>query len=103
MQMNGNPEPATAQEAGRLPASTPDAHPLMSDPARWAGIVRDFTNADVENLRGSLPIRHTLAEVGAERLWKLLGEKDSIHALGALTGNPDNPDNASPPVRSPSP
>lgn len=54
---------------------------------RWNGIKRDYTPADVEKLRGSLRIRHTLAEQGSERLWKLLNEEDYINALGALTGN----------------
>ena len=54
---------------------------------RWTGIQRDYTPADVERLRGSVRIRHTLAELGAERLWKLLNTEDYVHALGALTGN----------------
>jgi isocitrate lyase len=54
---------------------------------RWAGIRRDYTFEEVDRLRGSLRVRHTLAEVGAERLWKLLHEEDYINALGALTGN----------------
>jgi len=55
---------------------------------RWHGIRRDYTTADVERLRGSVTVRHTLAELGAERLWNLLNEKDSfVAALGALTGN----------------
>jgi isocitrate lyase len=64
-----------------------DQHPLMSDAARWKGIRRDYDHEQVERLRGSLPIRHTLAEHGAARLWKLLHEHDYVHALGALTGN----------------
>ena len=55
--------------------------------ARWHGIQRDYTPADVERLRGSVRIRHTLAEMGAERLWELLNTEDYVHALGALTGN----------------
>jgi isocitrate lyase len=31
-------------------------------------------------------VEHTLARVGAERLWRLLGERDHVPALGALTG-----------------
>ena len=54
---------------------------------RWDGIVRDYTPADVERLRGSVRIHHTLAELGAERLWQLLHTEDYVHALGALTGN----------------
>jgi isocitrate lyase len=54
---------------------------------RWAGIRRDFTADDVERLRGSVRIEHTLADLGARRLWKLLHEEDYVHALGALSGN----------------
>jgi isocitrate lyase len=54
---------------------------------RWEGIVRDYTPADVERLRGSVCVRHTLAELGAERLWELMHERDYVHALGAMTGN----------------
>jgi isocitrate lyase len=54
---------------------------------RFDGIRRPYTPADVEKLRGSFPIAHTLAERGANKLWKLLQEKPYVHALGALTGN----------------
>jgi isocitrate lyase len=54
---------------------------------RWTGILRPYGAADVDRLRGSLPIRHTLAERGAERLWHLLQTEGHVAALGALTGN----------------
>ena len=54
---------------------------------RWDGVRRDYTFADVAKLRGSVTIHHTLAQLGAERLWSLLQEKSYVHALGALTGN----------------
>ncbi len=54
---------------------------------RWAGIKRPYTNADVARLRGTVKIEHTLARLGAERLWQLLQTEGHIHALGALTGN----------------
>jgi isocitrate lyase len=54
---------------------------------RWKGIKRTYTTEEVLNLRGSVTIRHTLAELGAERLWKLLHEEELIRALGALTRN----------------
>ncbi len=54
---------------------------------RWNGITRDYTAEDVLRLRGSIDIAHTLAELGAERLWKLLHEEPFVGALGALTGN----------------
>ena len=54
---------------------------------RWAGIVRPYRAHDVERLRGSIRIEHTLARLGAERLWRLLQAEDRVAALGALTGN----------------
>ena len=54
---------------------------------RWDGVERDYTPEDVERLRGSVRMRYTLAELGAERLWTLLNSEDYINALGALTGN----------------
>src|SRR5258707_14071461 len=54
---------------------------------RWEGISRDYSAEDVLRLRGSIEIRHTLAELGAERLWQLLQEEPYVNALGALTGN----------------
>lgn len=54
---------------------------------RWKGTKRNYTAEQVLNLRGSVVIRQTLAELGAQRLWKLLHEEDLVQALGALTGN----------------
>jgi isocitrate lyase len=54
---------------------------------RWEGVRRLYTKQDVERLRGSIKIEHTLARHGAERLWKLLHSEPYVHALGALTGN----------------
>jgi isocitrate lyase len=54
---------------------------------RWAGITRPYTQKAVEQLRGSLQVEHTLARVGAERLWNLLHTEPFVAALGALTGN----------------
>ena len=54
---------------------------------RWDGITRSYSAEDVSRLRGSIRIEHTLARVGAERLWKLLHSESYVHALGALTGN----------------
>ncbi|MBS1835265.1 MAG: isocitrate lyase [Acidobacteria bacterium] len=54
---------------------------------RWKGITRPYTAADVDRLRGTLHIEHSLARNGAEKLWKLVNEQPFINALGALTGN----------------
>jgi isocitrate lyase len=55
--------------------------------SRWEGITRPYTADDVLRLRGTVLIEHTLARLGAQRLWKLLHEDDYVPALGALTGN----------------
>ena len=54
---------------------------------RWTGIERTYSAADVVNLRGSVVEEHTLARLGAEKLWNLLQETKFTRALGALTGN----------------
>src|SRR5271168_1690010 len=54
---------------------------------RWKGVTRPYPVADVEKLRGSIHVEHTLAKLGAERLWKLLHEEEYVPALGAMTGN----------------
>jgi isocitrate lyase len=58
----------------------------QSDP-RWEGITRPYSAEDVVRLRGSIQIEHTLAKLGADRLWSLLQTEDYVAALGAVTGN----------------
>ncbi len=72
-----------------IPCRTPDglATPPGHDPERFAGIVRDYSPAEVARLAGSFRIRHTLAEMGANRLWHLLKTEPFVPTLGALTGN----------------
>jgi isocitrate lyase len=53
---------------------------------RWRGVERPYSEDDVARLRGRFQIEHTLARLGAERLWRLLAEEDYVPALGALTG-----------------
>jgi isocitrate/methylisocitrate lyase len=72
--------------------SHPNGRPLKLDTEwrtnpRWAGIARPYTPEDVEKLRGSIHIEHTLARLGAERLWNLLHAQPFVAALGAMTGN----------------
>ena len=71
-------------EAVRQSARVLDAH--WAYHPRWQGTRRDYSALDVVRLRGSLRTEHTLARVGAERLWRLLHERDYVHALGAMTG-----------------
>ena len=54
---------------------------------RWRGIERPYGADEVLRLRGTVQIEHTLARLGAERLWQLLHSEDYVPALGALTGN----------------
>src|SRR5215217_3833664 len=53
---------------------------------RWNGIERLYTEEDVERLRGTIRVEHTLARLGAERLWQLLQDEDYVAALGAMAG-----------------
>ncbi len=57
-----------------------------AEEARWDGILRTYEAEDVVRLRGSLVPEHTIARVGAQRLWQLLTNGDYVAALGALSG-----------------
>ncbi len=54
---------------------------------RWKGVNRPYTAEDVIRLRGTVQVEHTLARLGAEKLWRYINEEPFINALGALTGN----------------
>ena len=54
---------------------------------RWKGVTRPYSAEDVVRLRGTVPIEHSLAKLGAEKLWRSLQTEDFVNALGALTGN----------------
>src|SRR4051812_36264876 len=69
------------------PAMTDFADLISAPTGRFDGIARPYTPAEVARLRGSVPIEHSLARRGANRLWELLHEEDYVHALGAVTGN----------------
>src|SRR4051794_17020752 len=60
---------------------------MWANDPRWQGITRPYTPADVDRLRGTIEIEHTLARRGAERLWDLLQTHSYTPALGAMTGN----------------
>jgi isocitrate/methylisocitrate lyase len=53
---------------------------------RWEGIERPYASEDVARLRGTVQVEHTLARLGAERLWKLLRTEEYVPTLGALSG-----------------
>ncbi len=69
-----------------LPTADQIRHDWDTNP-RWKGITRNYTAEDVVRLRGTVHVEHSLARLGAEKLWKYLHEKDFVNALGALTGN----------------
>jgi isocitrate lyase len=71
---------SAAEQAARL------SQEWASSP-RWRSVRRTYSAHDVIRLRGSVTEEHTLARLGAERLWKLLRERDYVHSLGAVTGN----------------
>lgn len=54
---------------------------------RFDGVTRPYTEQDVARLRGSYKIEHTVAKLGAVKLWSLLKSEPYIPALGALAGN----------------
>ncbi len=58
-----------------------------ADSPRWKGIKRNYSAQDVVKLRGTLQVEYTLARHGAEKLWRLVNQKEPLCGLGALTGN----------------
>ncbi|MEO3788058.1 isocitrate lyase [Actinocorallia sp. B10E7] len=72
---------------GRLKGAAEALQNEWNTNPRWKGIERTYTAEDVIKLRGSVQVEHTLARLGAERLWNLVNTEDYVHALGALTGN----------------
>jgi isocitrate lyase len=60
---------------------------ILHPSERFGGIKRDYAVGDIERLRGSVRIRHTLAELGAARLWQALHSEPYVKSLGAMTGN----------------
>ena len=55
--------------------------------ARWAGITRGYSAEEVARLRGTVAIDHSLARLGAGKLWNSLNSTEFVNALGAMTGN----------------
>ena len=71
-------QPNYAPDGGQAGGAMPD---------RFAGIERAYGPEEVARLAGSFRIKHTLAEMGARRLWHLLKTEPYVNTLGALTGN----------------
>ena len=72
-----------------MKSQDPTFHHLVpgAPKGRFENIRRDYTPGDVERLRGSVLVAHTLAERGANRLWESLKTEDYVNSLGAMTGN----------------
>jgi isocitrate lyase len=83
MKTNGKPTNGNGNGSGKL------SHLEMewASSPRWKGITRPYGAKDVEHLRGSVHVEHTLARLGAERLWSLLHTEEFVPSLGAVTGN----------------
>jgi isocitrate lyase len=60
---------------------------VPAPPGRFEGITRPYSIDEVNRLRGSVAIEHTLARRGALKLWELLHRPEPVRALGALSGN----------------
>jgi isocitrate lyase len=61
-------------------------HDWTTNP-RWAGVTRPYAAEEVVRLRGTVAVEHSLARLGADRLWNSLQTEPFVNALGALTGN----------------
>ena len=48
------------------------AENISYDLKRFAGIKRDYTNDDVERLRGSIKIEYSMCKNQSQKLWNLL-------------------------------
>jgi len=57
------------------------------DLKRFAGIKRDYTPEEVERLRGSIKIEHSMCKHQSKKLWYLLNSENYINTLGSLSGN----------------
>jgi isocitrate lyase len=54
---------------------------------RFSGIKRDYTEQEVERLRGSIKVRHTICELQSKKMWTLLNTEPFVNTLGSLSGN----------------
>jgi isocitrate lyase len=71
---------------GRIQSDAAQLAQGWAEESRWSGILRTYEAEDVVRLRGSVVPEHTIARLGAARLWQLLADEDYVAALGALSG-----------------
>tara|TARA_Y100000590_G_scaffold382595_1_gene452651 strand:+ start:1175 stop:2461 length:1287 start_codon:yes stop_codon:yes gene_type:complete len=57
------------------------------DLKRFAGIKRDYSEHDIEKLKGTFNIEYTLCKSQSEKLWNLLNTEPYVNTLGSLSGN----------------
>ena len=60
---------------------------ISYDLKRFAGIKRDYTQKEVEKLKGSLKIEYSISKQQSEKLWNLLNTESYVNTLGSLSGN----------------
>ena len=60
---------------------------ISYDLKRFAGIKRDYTQDEVERLKGSIKIEHSMCKQQSNKLWKLLNSEPYVNTLGSLSGN----------------
>jgi len=63
------------------------SHNVSFDLKRFVGVKRDYTEHDVEKLKGTFNIEYTLCKLQSEKLWNLLNTEPYINTLGSLSGN----------------
>ena len=78
--------PQSADSRPTFEAAVADLQRQWTTDPRWRSVRRPYRAEDVVRLRGSVPVEHTLARLGAERLMQLLAGEDYVNALGALSG-----------------
>jgi isocitrate lyase len=71
----------------KQPRSAAEITQGWASDARWQGVTRRYSAEAVVRVRGSIHVEHSLARLGAERLWQLIQGSEPVRALGALTGN----------------
>src|SRR5438034_2584338 len=81
-----SPNAPAPSSASATTTTTDQGGDMSWNGRRWAGLERPYSSDDVEALRGSVLVEHTLARLGAERLWELLESEPYVPTLGAMTG-----------------
>ena len=62
------------------------AENISYDLKRFAGIKRDYSEEEVERLRGSIKIEYSLCKNQSQKLWNLLNSEPYVNTLGIIIG-----------------